>query len=265
MPATQCATLPPGAALKKAPKISGKVPSLAIKHRRSSSDGQSRKKRKGIFAPAKEEGEAKFGFASAIPAFLPKQGEDFIQGPATALNPSGTSAHACRNHRLCVTVGTACLAGVYHRRDAGYDNLFQKVNTKAIMMGKWQGNVPPTPQGNRGRDPHRPRGRRTKPPPKTGGVVTNGSEIMLDQDWIFLTVSPDNDVVVQQNGDVDRRTRRAVFKVHLLLTETQKSGGKLDKTQRLMARCVSGGRGGLGCSVTWRVFVPQSTAAVADV
>jgi len=34
------------------------------------------------------------------------------------------------------------------------------------------------------------------------------------------------------------RTRRAVFKVHLLLTETQKGGGKTNKNQRLMTRFV---------------------------
>lgn len=130
---------------------------------------------------------------------------------------------------------------MYHRRDAGYDNLFLKANAKPIMMGRWVVAVPAAkPAGPRdpdddddGRSQSRRRRRRG---PQMGGVVHNGSEIMLDQDWIYLTVGDDGKAIVQQTTQGARRGRRAVFKVHLLLTEAQKSGAKMDKQQRLMTK-----------------------------
>lgn len=134
-----------------------------------------------------EETESKFGLASAIPAFLPRPGEDFLQGPHTAINPSG----------------------VYHRRDAGYDQLFQRVNTKPIMMGKWKVCLSPAAaehERSRQRRVHRStsgrpatRSRRGKESKEMGKIVTNGSELMLEQDWIHLTVASNHDVVVRQS------------------------------------------------------------------
>lgn len=194
------------------------------------------------------------GEPEAIRAFVPRAGEELIDGPVTVPNPSG----------------------VYSRDDTGYAALVAKKNSKAMVMARWtmRHAVSGTGGGGKGRR-RKHKGASTlagtvdaasvdggggealdlqedvssRGDPRRhalGKPVLNFAEVYFEQDWIYLTTEgrgSDRVYLRQQANETKglpvKLERRASWRLLFLTSESEDLGSRFTKQERLMFKARS--------------------------